>query len=85
VRNDRERIYDAPAFEYARINEYASYGWINNVYSCYGVSSQAGAETSATPRERGKSSRHSTEEDVMEPGSTPRPTPKQDNNIGLNE
>src|SRR6266404_6663059 len=42
VRVDRERIYNAPAFDYARIDEYSSSGWINNVYSYYGVSGQAG-------------------------------------------
>jgi len=39
---DRERIYNAPAFEYTRINEYATSAWMNNVYSYYGVSAQAG-------------------------------------------
>ena len=42
VRVDRERIYNAPAFDYARIDEYSSSGWIDNVYSYYGVSGQAG-------------------------------------------
>jgi sporulation protein YlmC with PRC-barrel domain len=37
VRIDRERIYGAPAFDYARMNEYSTSGWINNVYSYYGV------------------------------------------------
>ena len=30
---DRDRIYNAPVFEYARIDEYATSGYINNVYS----------------------------------------------------
>ena len=40
---DRDRIYNAPVFDYARIDEYATSGYINNVYSYYGVSAQAGA------------------------------------------
>jgi len=39
---DRDRIYNAPVFDYARIDEYASSGYINNVYSYYGVSGQVG-------------------------------------------
>src|SRR5438132_382268 len=42
VRVDRDRIYNAPVFDYARINEYETTGYINNVYSYYGVSPQAG-------------------------------------------
>src|SRR5438876_10343402 len=34
---DRDRIYNAPVFDYARINEYSTSGYINNVYSYYGV------------------------------------------------
>jgi len=33
---DRERIYNAPAFDYARIDEYSRPDYITNVYSCYG-------------------------------------------------
>src|SRR2546423_1454609 len=39
---DRERIYNAPAFEYSRINEYSTSGYINNVYSYYGVQPTVG-------------------------------------------
>lgn len=42
---DRERIYSAPVFDYARIDEYSRPDYITNVYSYYGVS--AGAETGA--------------------------------------
>ena len=42
VRVDRDRIYNAPVFDYARINEYQTTGYINNVYSYYGVTPQAG-------------------------------------------
>jgi sporulation protein YlmC with PRC-barrel domain len=48
VRVDRDRIYNAPAFDYARIDEYSSSGWINNVYSYYGVSGQAGVGVGAS-------------------------------------
>jgi sporulation protein YlmC with PRC-barrel domain len=42
VRVDRDRIYNAPVFDYARINEYETTGYINNVYSYYGVTPQPG-------------------------------------------
>jgi len=42
---DRERIYSAPVFDYARIDEYSSPDYITNVYSYYGVS--PGAEVGA--------------------------------------
>lgn len=34
---DRERIYNAPVFDYARIDEYSRPDYIANVYSYYGV------------------------------------------------
>src|SRR5437764_9206763 len=37
VRVERDRVYNAPAFDYARIDEYSTSGYINNVYSSYGV------------------------------------------------
>jgi len=43
VRVERDRVYNAPAFDYARIDEYSNSGWINNVYSYYGVAPGAGA------------------------------------------
>jgi sporulation protein YlmC with PRC-barrel domain len=42
VRVEKEKIYSAPVFEYSRINEYSSSGWITNVYSHYGVSPSVG-------------------------------------------
>jgi len=46
----RERIYNAPVFEYSRVDEYATTGYISNVYSHFGVSAQAGVsgQTSGT-------------------------------------
>src|SRR5881392_4330813 len=35
---DRDRIYNAPVFDYARIDEYSRPDYISNVYSYYGVS-----------------------------------------------
>ena len=43
VRVERDRVYNAPAFDYARIDEYSSSGYINNVYSYYGVTPGVGA------------------------------------------
>jgi sporulation protein YlmC with PRC-barrel domain len=39
---DRDRIYNAPVFDYARIDEYSRPDYITNVYSYYGVSQGAG-------------------------------------------
>jgi len=38
VNVDRDKIYNAPAFEYARMDEYARPDYIDNIYSYYGVS-----------------------------------------------
>src|SRR5216110_1987677 len=42
VRVERDRVYNAPAFDYARIDEYSTSGYINNVYSYYGVTPGVG-------------------------------------------
>jgi sporulation protein YlmC with PRC-barrel domain len=39
---DRDRIYNAPVFDYARVEEYSRPDYINNVYSYYGVTGGAG-------------------------------------------
>ena len=46
VRVERDRIYNAPEFDYARIDEYGTTGYINNIYSYYGVSPHAGVGVS---------------------------------------
>src|SRR5215217_3158079 len=38
---DRDRIYNAPVFDYARIEEYSRPEYITNIYSYYGVSGGA--------------------------------------------
>jgi len=38
VNVDRDKIYNAPVFEYTRMDEYARPDYVNNVYSYYGVS-----------------------------------------------
>src|SRR6266404_2310722 len=38
VNVDRDKIYNAPAFDYARMDEYARPDYIDNIYSYYGVS-----------------------------------------------
>ena len=45
---DRERIYNAPVFDYARIDEYTTTNYINNVYSYYGVSAGVGVSGTTT-------------------------------------
>jgi tetrahydromethanopterin S-methyltransferase subunit D len=53
---DRERIYNAPVFDYARIDEYSRPDYITNVYSYYGVSQGAvGAGVSGTSTTTGVS------------------------------
>ena len=39
---ERERIFNAPVFDYARIEEYSRPDYINNVYTYYGVSPRSG-------------------------------------------
>src|SRR5438067_267125 len=43
VRVERDRVYNAPVFDYARIDEYSRSGYINNIYSYYGVAPAVGA------------------------------------------
>jgi sporulation protein YlmC with PRC-barrel domain len=45
---DRDRIYNAPVFDYARIDEYTTTNYINNVYSYYGVSAGVGVSGTTT-------------------------------------
>lgn len=52
---DRERIYNAPVFDYARIDEYSRPDYITNVYSYYGVSQGVGAGVSGTTTTTGVS------------------------------
>ena len=40
---DRQRIYNAPLFDYARVDEYSRPEYITNIYSYYGVSPGAAA------------------------------------------
>src|SRR6266513_5003211 len=48
VRVERDRVYNAPAFDYARIDEYSNSGYINNIYSYYGVTPGAGVGVGAS-------------------------------------
>ena len=61
---DRDRIYNAPVFDYARIEEYSRPDYITNVYSYYGVSGGAAVGVGVSggiqrpqaehPRQRGR-------------------------------
>src|SRR5207248_5098856 len=42
VRVERDRIINAPVFEYSRVREYTTTEYINSVYSHFGVSAQVG-------------------------------------------
>jgi sporulation protein YlmC with PRC-barrel domain len=57
---DRERIYSAPVFEYARIDEYSRPDYITNVYSYYGVSQGPGVGVSGTTTTTGVSGSSTT-------------------------
>ncbi|MGH7981774.1 MAG: PRC-barrel domain-containing protein [Candidatus Udaeobacter sp.] len=52
VNVDRDKIYKAPPFDYARMDEYARPDYIDNIYSYYGVSpgprTAAGTSSGAT-------------------------------------
>ncbi len=52
VNVDRDKIYNAPPFDYARMDEYARPDYIDNIYSYYGVSpgprTAAGTSSGAT-------------------------------------
>ena len=48
VRVERDRVYNSPAFDYARIDEYSSSGYINNIYSYYGVTPGVGVGVGAS-------------------------------------
>src|SRR5881394_454206 len=48
VRVERDRVYNAPAFDYARIDEYSNSGYINNIYSYYGVTPGVGVGVGAS-------------------------------------
>ena len=55
VRVQKDRIYSAPVFEYSRIREYSTGGYINNVNSYYGVSATGGVSTSVSGSVSGSS------------------------------
>ncbi len=47
VRVEKEKIYNAPVFDYARVREYSTGNYLNNVYSYYGVSGGTSVGVSA--------------------------------------
>ena len=56
VRVEKEKIYSAPVFEYSRINEYSTSGYITQVDSYYGVTSRSGAGVSVGGQVSGSTS-----------------------------
>src|SRR5437867_5124742 len=71
---DRERIYNAPVFEYARIEEYSRPEYITNVYSYYGVSAGAvGAGVSGSTTTTGTTSTGATGGAATTAGTTASP------------
>jgi sporulation protein YlmC with PRC-barrel domain len=82
VRVEKEKIYSAPVFEYSRINEYSSSGWITNVYSHYGVSPSVGVgmsvgggvSGSATTTTGSTTTGSTTPAAAVSPSASPLPT-----------
>jgi sporulation protein YlmC with PRC-barrel domain len=76
---DHDRIYNAPVFDYARINEYSTSGYINNVYSYYGVSAGGvagaayGTATGATTTTTGTSTTGTTAPGAATTGASAAP------------
>src|SRR5881396_2332586 len=71
---DRERIYNAPAFDYARIEEYSRPEYITNVYRYYGVSAGAvGAGVSGSTTTTGTTSTGATGGAATTAGTTASP------------
>src|SRR5213595_226032 len=64
---DRDRIYNAPVFDYARIDEYSRPDYISNVYSYYGVSPGAGAGAAVSTTTTGAAARAGA---TASPGAT---------------
>ena len=67
---DRDRIYNAPVFDYARIDEYSRPDYISNVYSYYGVSPGAGAGAAVSTTTTGAAARTGA---AASPGATASP------------
>jgi len=59
---DRERIYSAPVFDYAHVEEYSRPDYINNVYGYFGVTAGAaiGTAVSSTTGETHTTNVHTT-------------------------
>jgi sporulation protein YlmC with PRC-barrel domain len=68
---DRNRIYNAPLFDYDRIDEYTTTNYINNVYSYYGVSAGAGVSGTTTT---GTTTTTTGATETASPGASPTAT-----------
>jgi sporulation protein YlmC with PRC-barrel domain len=66
---ERDKIYNAPVFEYSHINEYASTGYINNVYAHFGVSAGVSGQTSTTTTGAATTTTGATQTNVAPTGS----------------
>ncbi len=70
---DRERINNAPVFDYARIDEYSRPDYINNVYSYYGVSAGAAAAAGVSTGTTTTTGAAGTAGATASPGTTTSP------------
>src|SRR6266540_4136260 len=70
---DRDRIYNAPVFDYARIDEYSRPDYISNVYSYYGVSAGAAAAAGVSTGTTTTTGAAGTAGATASPGTTTSP------------
>ncbi len=74
VNVDRDKIYNAPAFEYARMDEYARPDYIDNIYSYYGVSPGPRTAAAAGTDVTGTAGATVSRGEVASPASAPAGT-----------
>ena len=75
VKVHRKKIYNAPAFDYTRMDEYARPDYINNVRSYYGVSPGPGSAIGASAGTTEATDVTGTAGATATPGEVASPTP----------
>src|SRR5437764_11941044 len=70
---DRDRIFNAPVFDYARVDEYSTPAYINNVYGYYGVSPGAGIGTATSTTTTGATTGAAATSGAARTGATASP------------
>ena len=78
VNVERERIYNAPVFEYSRISEYSTTGYIDNVDSYFGISAGVGRSQATMGGTTGSNTQgraHTSPSETASPGTAASPSP----------